>query len=392
MKRLWPTMFSSNVTRILPSREGLDDGDRPLPAKQPRVASRSPDLPHITSNIQRSGEPPLVAVTSDLPQFGGAPKPKRALSPPHRPPKPTASTPGRSRLEVVINISPYKHQPGEKIWDTDLGEEHEVSSRNLASGRKRSHKPAPPTTAPITQPTGKRPRGRPKGWRPGMPSTKTGQLTASHYKYVDKAGKRILKAPPPAASSSAPATGQKRRGRPPRPPSPTPRGVWETMAPPRYVPFLCEWAGCKAELQNVETLRRHVRKIHGPADPLVCRWGGCGRGEREHPPAFAEVGKFHEHMDERHLLPYVWHVGDGHRNRKRVVKPTEEGEPEVPAYLLGPDGEQVTPWVKEQQQEDFQTWRNNRRRLKEILLQRDANAPLEEGEDGEESKENGDTP
>lgn len=375
-------MFPSNAPRSLPSRESLGNGGRPLPAKQPRLASGSPDLPRITSDIHNTGKPALAAVTSDLSQFSGSPKPERALSPSHQLPQSAASTPGRSRLEVVINISPYKPLPGQKLWgDAELGDEDELATPNVTRGRKRSHKPAPPTATPITQLQGKRPRGRPKGWRPGMPSTKTGLLTASHYNYVDKDGNRITRPPPASSAAAAPATGQKRRGRPPRPPSPTPRGVWETMVPPRYVPFLCEWAGCKAELQNVETLRRHVRKIHGLADPLVCRWKSCGMGNGEQLLVFEQVGEFHEHVDEGHLLPYMWHVGDGSRNGECVVKPTEEAVPEVPGYLLGPDGEQVTPWVKEQQQEDFQTWRGNRRRLKEILLQRDANAPSEEEDD-----------
>lgn len=156
------------------------------------------------------------------------------------------------------------------------------------------------------------------------------------------------------------------------------------MTPPKYVPFTCEWTGCKAELQNIETLRRHVLKVHARADPFVCRWASCGRRDGENVLVFEQDYEFHDHMDQRHLVPFVWFVGDGARNKKCVVKSEESDPAEIPTYLLGPDGTQVTPSVREQELEDFVTWRENRRRLKEILIQRDANAPSEEEDDDEE--------
>ncbi|KAF3766314.1 hypothetical protein M406DRAFT_346285 [Cryphonectria parasitica EP155] len=220
-----------------------------------------------------------------------------------------------------------------------------------------------------------------------MPSTKTGLPTPSAYKHVDNDGNRVV--PPPSASAgpSASQPTTKKRGRPPRAPSPTPRSVWESMAAPRYVPFLCEWAGCKAELQNIGTLRRHLRKVHtregGGGVVPACRWAGCGGGgggkeEEEETLKFERVCELDEHVDRKHLLPFVWFVGDGVRNDKLVIGPgrdREKEKEEVPAYLLGADGAQVTPWVRDQQVEDFATFKANRRRLKAILLQRDANAP-----------------
>lgn len=129
----------------------------------------------------------------------------------------------------------------------------------------------------------------------------------------------------------------------------------------------------------METLRRHVRKVHGLGKAgLVCRWGGCDREQQRQQQTFTSE-EFQEHMEERHLVPFVWHVGDGVRNGKLMSsEPTTKDGEQVPAYLLGPDGEQVTPWVKDQEVEDFLTWRENRNRLKQILLQRDQNAPFEE--------------
>jgi hypothetical protein len=96
---------------------------------------------------------------------------------------------------------------------------------------------------------------------------------------------------------------------------------------------------------------------------------------------FERVHDFYNHVDSRHLLPFVWFVGDGARNTKCMVLRKEIEEPEIPKYLLGRDGIQVTPWVKGQQIEDLVTYRENRRRLKEILMQRDSNAASEDGLD-----------
>ncbi|KAJ4422831.1 hypothetical protein N0V82_002487 [Gnomoniopsis sp. IMI 355080] len=403
-------MFS-NFAHKSPSQ---DHGSRVGAASSPvgthqQRASAVLALPQITSDV-KSEEPPLVAVTSDLPEYGGSPspRPEQSHAPAKRPLHPTpqgagSTTPGRARLEVVLNVSPQKALPGETLWTgvdlKDDGEEDGLVAAGNVSSRKRkathtiaasssiqSDNPATPA-----QVTGKRSRGRPKGWRPGMPSTKTGLPTASAFRYLDKDGNRI--APPPPPSSVAPkSTGQKRRGRPPRAPSPTPREIWERLDPPQYVPFLCEWKGCKAELQNMETLRRHVRKLHGlEKDRLVCRWGVCGWQEQGQQQVFTPED-FHEHMEERHLVPFVWHVGDGVRNEKLIYSElTSKEDEEVPTYLLGPDGEQVTPWVRGQEVEDFLTWRENRNRLKQILLQRDQNAPFEE-EDEDEKEEGGTSP
>ncbi|KKY37346.1 putative c2h2 finger domain-containing protein [Diaporthe ampelina] len=195
-----------------------------------------------------------------------------------------------------------------------------------------------------------------------MPSYKTGPTTAQR-----------------SAGAAPKSTGQKRRGRPPRQPSPTPREVFERQAAPRYVPFLCEWTGCKAELENVARLRKHIHVVHGRMDPLLCRWAHC----RDKARVFAQEFEFQDHVDEEHLTPFVWHVGDGQRNERPISKADETSE-ELPAYLLGTDGEQVTPWVKDQEIQDFLTWRENRRRLKHLLMQRDANAPSEDEDEDED--------
>jgi hypothetical protein len=51
---------------------------------------------------------------------------------------------------------------------------------------------------------------------------------------------------------------------------------------------------------------------------------------------------------------------------------------------MGSNGQQVTPSIKDQKLEDFATWKENRRKLKELLIQRDENLPDESSESSEE--------
>lgn len=208
-------------------------------------------------------------------------------------------------------------------------------------------------------------RGRPKGWKPGM-------------SYAQMRGNK-----PPKKAKPGPVGVVKHRGRPPKQPSPPPRVLYHQLDPP-FIAFLCEWKGCKAELQNLETLQRHVDIIHleEQEDEWCCMWGKCGN--REPVPEFEGSEELEAHVEEAHLEPFAWHVGDGPVNSsgKRVEKEEEDG---IPDYLKDADGNQVTPSILGQQEEDYVTWRDNRRRLKKLLLERERNLQSEgEEEEGEE--------
>ncbi|KAJ0125464.1 c2h2 finger domain-containing protein [Diaporthe amygdali] len=374
-------MLSNVVQGKPPSRDGWRNNGSASPVPQ-RPTTHSPELPRITSDIADFQRPPQLGSSQQSPRHIGhdahtalrtpaqpGSHPPQSHPPPQARPQSgtgSASTPGRPRIEVVLDASPHKSPPHSGLYfgEADLEDELVTSDLTrqaaLPAAQVSTAATAPASVTPAPPTTGKRPRGRPKGWRPGMPSYKTGLTTAQR--------------PPPGPKS----TGQKRRGRPPRQPSPTPREVWERQPAPRYVPFLCEWPGCRAELQNVVRLRKHIHVVHGRMNPLLCRWAKC----KDKTPVFTQEYDFQDHVDEEHLTPFVWHVGDGQRN-ERPMDNTEDASEELPAYLLGPDGEQVTPSVKGQEIQDFLTWRENRRRLKKILMQRDANAPSEDDdEDG----------
>ncbi|KAG6148807.1 hypothetical protein E4U28_003268 [Claviceps purpurea] len=187
--------------------------------------------------------------------------------------------------------------------------------------------------------------------------------------------------PRQARVNAPPLVWGRRPPRPPKPPSPSPQELYHN-ASTHFLIFLCEWAGCKAELHNLDTLRRHIHIVHGrhrDKMPCVCRWGSCEED------SFSNAQDWRAHLERAHLAPFQWHVGDGPRNTSDGLSLSEgEGLSALPDYLRGPDGEQVTPSIRDQELEDYVTWRMNRRRLKDMLLQRDRNVPEPSSEESED--------
>ncbi|KAK8107819.1 uncharacterized protein PG998_009832 [Apiospora kogelbergensis] len=245
-----------------------------------------------------------------------------------------------------------------------------------------------------------RKRGRPKGWKPGTPyNPNRGGPSSATSKPTRK----------PKSSSTAANQEPRRRGRPPKPPDLTIR-QWYMRSVPKYMPFGCEWheenlkgqlTRCPAELQNMDTLRKHVYRIHCDTELLVCRWGKCGNGnlskagvdeetileetEAEHhqqlqeqeqrPEEFANEEALRAHVEKEHLEPYVWHMGDGPQNKG--IWTLERDPSQLQPYLFGQDGSQVTPSTKDQQFEDVQGTMDRKRKLRAIQRQALENAPDE---------------
>ena len=225
-------------------------------------------------------------------------------------------------------------------------------------------------------------RGRPKGWKPGM-------------SYAQMRGN-----PPP--TTKKPTSGAngivKRRGRPPKAPSPGPHELYRILKP-EFLSFLCEWKDCKADLQNLETLRRHVNLVHleeqdyedadTPQQPWICLWGQCGLSAKA--PTFETYEDMEEHVENTHMVPFAWHMGDGPRcglpdpKPKQEVKADEDESTKdnitqdgIPAYLRDKNGNQVTPSIKEQRMEDTSELKERKKRLWRLLKARDENLPSED--------------
>lgn len=124
-----------------------------------------------------------------------------------------------------------------------------------------------------------------------------------------------------------------------------------------------------------------MRLVHGRE--RACLWGKCaGREVR-----FEGREEMERHVEDVHLIPLVWWVGDGPRNTCPTPG-TVDGEGEgkgvdgLPGYLFDKEGRQVTPSVLGQGIETDEERKERKRRLKRLIMERDRNAPFEEEEEG----------
>ncbi|KAK2590193.1 hypothetical protein QQS21_012122 [Conoideocrella luteorostrata] len=296
-----------------------------------------------------------------------------------------ASPPRTPRVSVVRTNSPTHQTSAVRsqiqvqttiphMWELSKHAKHNTS---IAVPPARAVSPkagseSTPVPVSVSAPTpASRGRGRPKGWKPGMPyATRRGNGSSNWTKSPRQIRQARVNAPP--------LVWKRRPGRP-KAASPTPKELYH-RANPEFIAFLCEWRGCKAELHNLDTLRKHVNVVHIHGKEH-CQWAQC------HAERLQGTQDWQSHLEEAHFIPLRWHVGDGPRNTSGTA-PELPGESRdaIPDFLMGPDGRQITPSIKDQQLEDFATWRENRRKLKKLLIQRDENMPTE----SESSESSGD--
>jgi len=94
----------------------------------------------------------------------------------------------------------------------------------------------------------------------------------------------------------------------------------------RYQSYKCKWQNCTADLHNLETLKKHVFKVHRKEtlrNTLDCLWGYCGkqvtsydpntnmRVEKHTPFSFNLESNWRNHVQETHFDPLSWELGDG---------------------------------------------------------------------------------
>ncbi|KAG7149586.1 hypothetical protein HYQ46_001499 [Verticillium longisporum] len=326
----------------------------------------------------------------------------KKLRPSFQPTTIEPQTPTSSRFEIVLGSSTPKQRvtapfgaPHAAGGDDDITSDLSPQFRRLAAQAAQPaslSKPASPAVSKISNhapvarsspeaetaaaaaadpsSTQKRRRGRPKGYRPSL-----GRVVGEDEAGALQPNARQTRTPKVVSYYTG-----KRRGRPPKPEAPGPREVYETLAP-RFLRFVCEWAGCSAELHNFETMRRHVSVVHARTGrQRVCQWARCRQGRRE----FATAEEMRAHLEEVHMPPIVWQAGEGPViTAKRYIVDDATGE--LPRYLFDKTGVQVTPSVRDQQLEDIPTYRANRKKLRMLLLLRDQNltSEVESGEDGE---------
>ncbi|XMA17278.1 hypothetical protein WAI453_010069 [Rhynchosporium graminicola] len=165
------------------------------------------------------------------------------------------------------------------------------------------------------------------------------------------------KAKAKASGTSTPTT-QKKAGRPQK----IPRHIFVPQPEPTFYPFKCEWVGCQAELNNLDTLRRHIHLLHKKRldGKIPCLWAKCGmkksvKGEDgqekvvDDHPEFKSRDEWKKHLEVKHLIPFSWHMGDGPKGTDLSGKPKGIINR---AWLIDGNGNQVTPSVEGQATEE----------------------------------------
>ncbi|KAL2019128.1 hypothetical protein VTK56DRAFT_10079 [Thermocarpiscus australiensis] len=334
----------------------------------------------------------------------------------HRP-SAEAAVPGRpSKLEVVLHSSPRRDVftvVADDLLDGDSDQTKLVTSDIVPQRRRKrpegvtaqaSVAPAQKAHAAVAAPLPTitpqpKKKGRPFGWRLGSGPYSAMRAGLPPGSYT------------PRPKPKKPASEQKQRRRPGRKPAPTARQIYLKLNP-HFVAFRCEWENCPAELQNLETLRKHLLVVHGrpsrasssssaesasassslPEQGLTCKWANCA--DKQPNQRFSSQEAFAAHIETAHLAPFVWHVGDGPRNStpsplltlstKATTTTASAGgitaakdKDPLPSYLFDAHGNQVTPSVRDQQFENEDDRKKRQSRISRIIQQRDSNAPEE---------------
>ncbi|KAI9694058.1 MAG: hypothetical protein M1822_003329 [Bathelium mastoideum] len=121
---------------------------------------------------------------------------------------------------------------------------------------------------------------------------------------------------------------------------------------PKYAVYECKWKNCSGKLHNLETLRKHVKMLHGKEPPdkkWRCQWQGCTteivKGLDSDPntknDSFESQEAWMGHMEKEHLSPIAWQLGDGPVGGLSDAQESDASE----AYLSDARGRQVTPRV-----------------------------------------------
>ncbi|KAK0674671.1 hypothetical protein QBC41DRAFT_309299 [Cercophora samala] len=323
------------------------------------------------------------------------------------------AVPISERVQVVLHSSPKKE--AYKVIPDELSADELVTSDVLPGLRPRefygaSQQPlkslqvneiersASNTSEPVDDTQPKKPRGRPKGWRPGQGGYSTSTPGSTPANKVKKLGRPSGTGKVGRPSGKLKPDGEP-RGKPGRKPAPTGREEYKKLNP-KFPVFLCEWQDCPARLHNLETLRKHIFIVHGqPEDSpapsssssvrstgeehgdgglIICKWARCVSSPT---PRFE--GAFRAHVEEEHLIPFAWHCGDGPQNTSVDPKP-QIMLPELPSYLFDAEGRQVTPSVAGQQIETDEDRKRRKARLAALAEKTQEEAPDEPEYDDEQ--------
>ncbi|KAF2856393.1 hypothetical protein T440DRAFT_413635 [Plenodomus tracheiphilus IPT5] len=182
-------------------------------------------------------------------------------------------------------------------------------------------------------------RGRPVGWRKAI----HGSAAAVSRPAANDSTGPLKKHQPPLPSGLRAEQPIRLDSRSPSVPSRV----------PRLQSYKCHWQSCTAELHNLETLKKHVFKVHrkGTAqNTLECSWSDCGKEVTSHDPltnmvieqhtpySFNRESDWQHHIQRSHFDPLSWDLGDGPASGLSDAHDSD-------AYLSDAHGRQVTPRI-----------------------------------------------
>ncbi|KAG9186692.1 hypothetical protein G6011_09800 [Alternaria panax] len=177
-------------------------------------------------------------------------------------------------------------------------------------------------------------RGRPVGWRKAIHGSPAAQSHTSANRFTG-----------PKKKQHQPTQPSTLRNEPIRISSRSP-SVANSVT--RCQSYKCKWQHCQADLHNLATLQKHIFKVHG--DTLECLWDDCGKEvtnydpmtnmsiERHQPHSFDLESNWRDHIQQAHISPLSWQLGDG---RAAGLSDSHDSE----AYLSDAQGRQVTPRI-----------------------------------------------
>ncbi|GAB7338836.1 hypothetical protein MBLNU457_5528t1 [Dothideomycetes sp. NU457] len=179
-------------------------------------------------------------------------------------------------------------------------------------------------------------RGRPVGWRKAIHSRAANGLEGGQTSAHNANG---------AEQSHSEKVGQgRKKGH--RKPAPFPE------PDPQFNVYECKFRACKAQLHNLDTMKKHVVKVHGvpnkynkyQCDWMFCRAdGGDASGKckwpANNPAMFDTIQEWAKHLEVTHFLDVARALGDGPRGGLSDHYDSEASE----AYMSDATGRIVTP-------------------------------------------------
>ena len=240
-----------------------------------------------------------------------------------------ASTP-RAEGQVAPSKPRRGRPPRQSLPDSDLltnnANTSNASSKANTPARHTSARPATPSSAPAPmasssggigysafpaqlKPDGTKKKGRPFGWKKSVHSREAQGL--------------------PKATHPTPVPSRLNQ-------TSTPKQAQEVV--PHYQEYKCQWDGCNSLLINLDTLKRHLVKVHGKESEggeYTCWWEDCkgvkkagAAAGRVVPATFQDIETWVLHIDEKHVRPIAWKLGDGPKGGVAF------GEAPIPRHML----------------------------------------------------------